>query len=106
MRLLDDAFDDIKPKELTKQDAFAGILMAANASDGHVSDEEVQGFLTPARTRRPRSRPPSAGCGRRMMPGSNPRSPPSGRRATSLRGSSPPRGGAVTEVRPCCRDRR
>ena len=46
MSLFDDAFDDIKPKDLTKQDAFAGILMAANASDGHVSDEEVQGFFT------------------------------------------------------------
>jgi hypothetical protein len=33
-------------RELTKHEAFAGILLAANASDGHVSQEEVQGFFT------------------------------------------------------------
>lgn len=46
MGLFDNAFGSSQPKELTKQDAFAGILLAANASDGHVSDEEVQGFFT------------------------------------------------------------
>ena len=46
MGLFDDTFETNKPKELSKQEAFAGILMAANASDGHVSDEEVQGFFT------------------------------------------------------------
>lgn len=33
-------------KELNVHEAFLGILLAANASDGHVSDEEVQGFVT------------------------------------------------------------
>jgi len=46
MALMDDAFGNQAPQKLTKQDAFAGILLAANASDGHISDEEVQGFVT------------------------------------------------------------
>jgi tellurite resistance protein len=46
MGLFDNTFGSSQQKELTKQDAFAGILLAANASDGHVSDEEVQGFFT------------------------------------------------------------
>lgn len=46
MGLFDSMFGGGAPKELTKQDAFAGILLAANASDGHISDEEVQGFVT------------------------------------------------------------
>jgi tellurite resistance protein len=33
-------------KSLSKEDAFCGILLAANASDGHISDEEIQGFFT------------------------------------------------------------
>lgn len=42
-------FDDLGGSgaaEFTKHDAYAGILLAANASDGHVSSEEVQGFFT------------------------------------------------------------
>jgi len=46
MGLFDGMFGGQEPKELTKQEAYAGILLAANASDGHVSDEEVQGFIT------------------------------------------------------------
>lgn len=46
MGLFDDILPSSKSKELSKHDAFAGILMLANASDGHVSDEEVRGFLT------------------------------------------------------------
>ena len=46
MGLFDSMFGGGGPKEITKQDAFAGILLAANASDGHISDEEVQGFVT------------------------------------------------------------
>ncbi|HEY8503957.1 MAG TPA: tellurite resistance TerB family protein [Gemmataceae bacterium] len=46
MGLFDNAFGSSKAEELTKQDAFAGILLAANASDGYVADEEVQGFFT------------------------------------------------------------
>jgi tellurite resistance protein len=45
MGLLDNVFGKSEPRELTRQDAYAGILLAANASDGHVSDEEVQGFF-------------------------------------------------------------
>ena len=33
-------------KELNPQEAYIGILIATNASDGHVSQEEVQGFVT------------------------------------------------------------
>ena len=33
-------------KEVSKEEAYMGILLAANASDGHISDEEVQGFIT------------------------------------------------------------
>lgn len=46
MGLFDDTLGSSKSKELTPADAYMGILLAANASDGHVSDEEVQGFFT------------------------------------------------------------
>jgi hypothetical protein len=46
MGLFDDTLGQTAPRELTKHEAFAGILLAANASDGHISDEEVQGFFT------------------------------------------------------------
>jgi uncharacterized tellurite resistance protein B-like protein len=46
MGLFDDVFSGSGPKDISKADAFAGILLAANAVDGHISDEEVQGFVT------------------------------------------------------------
>lgn len=47
MGLFDDVFGSpSSTKDYTAAEAFAGILLAANASDGHVSDEEVQGFVT------------------------------------------------------------
>jgi tellurite resistance protein len=46
MGLFDDAFGSSKPRELTKQDAFAGILLGATASDGHIADEEARGLCT------------------------------------------------------------
>ena len=47
MGLFDNLFGGMGPnKELTKQEAFAGILLSAIASDGHVSDEEAQGMWT------------------------------------------------------------
>jgi hypothetical protein len=33
-------------KELTKSDAFAGILLCACAADGHIADEEATGLCT------------------------------------------------------------
>ena len=33
-------------KELSKQEAFVGILLAAAAADGHIADEEAQGLCT------------------------------------------------------------
>ena len=33
-------------KDLTKSEAFAGVLLSAVASDGHISGEEVQGLCT------------------------------------------------------------
>ena len=33
-------------KTVTKQEAFTGILLAAAAADGHISDEEAQGLWT------------------------------------------------------------
>ena len=42
MGLFDDAFGSSKPKDLTKQEAFAGILLGATASDGHIADEEAE----------------------------------------------------------------
>ena len=47
MGLFDNMFGGSNsPKELTKEEAYMGILLAANASDGHISDEEVRGFVT------------------------------------------------------------
>src|SRR5262245_13180600 len=48
MGLFDNVFGGSKSesRELGKHEAFAGIMLAANASDGHVSQEEVQGFFT------------------------------------------------------------
>jgi uncharacterized membrane protein YebE (DUF533 family) len=46
MGLFDNVFGGSSgSKEVTKEDAYLGVLLAANASDGHVSDEEVQGFF-------------------------------------------------------------
>ncbi|MFO0797807.1 MAG: tellurite resistance TerB family protein [Gemmataceae bacterium] len=46
MGLFDDAFGESKPASLTKEVAFIGILMLADYSDGTVSDDEMQGFVT------------------------------------------------------------
>jgi len=46
MGLFDNLFSDRGRGELTKQEAFAGILMGAIASDGHISPEEAQGLCT------------------------------------------------------------
>jgi hypothetical protein len=43
-------FDNIGPekasKELSKAEAFAGILLGACDSDGHIADEEARGLIT------------------------------------------------------------
>ena len=48
MGLFDNLFGDKSSsnRELSKQEAFAGILLAASACDGHISDEEVQSLVT------------------------------------------------------------
>ena len=46
MSIFDDVFESSTPQGITKQEAFMGILLSANASDGHISDEEVQGLFT------------------------------------------------------------
>lgn len=47
MGLFDDIFGGQKAnKELSKPEAFAGILLGAMASDGHISGEECQGLWT------------------------------------------------------------
>jgi tellurite resistance protein len=46
MGLFDDTFESAKPKDLTKQEAFCGVLLGATASDGHISEEEVRGLCT------------------------------------------------------------
>ena len=47
MGLFDNLFaEKTGTRELTKQEAFAGILLAASACDGHISQEEVQGLFT------------------------------------------------------------
>jgi hypothetical protein len=33
-------------KEMTKQEAFAGLLLCATACDGHIAEEEAQGLCT------------------------------------------------------------
>ncbi|MCI0738609.1 MAG: tellurite resistance TerB family protein [Gemmataceae bacterium] len=46
MGLFDDTFESNKPREMTKHEAFAGVLLGASASDGHIADEEVRGLFT------------------------------------------------------------
>ncbi|WP_020470191.1 tellurite resistance TerB family protein [Zavarzinella formosa] len=48
MGLFDNLFGDksTSNRELSKQEAFAGILLGASACDGHISDEEVQSLFT------------------------------------------------------------
>jgi tellurite resistance protein len=47
MGLFDNIFGDKGgSKELTKQEAFAGILLGASACDGHIAQEEVQSLFT------------------------------------------------------------
>jgi tellurite resistance protein len=46
MGIFDDVLGGSRSSPLSKQEAFLGILMTANASDGHVSDEEVAGLIT------------------------------------------------------------
>ncbi|MBN9522200.1 tellurite resistance TerB family protein [bacterium] len=46
MGLFDDALGGNKPAALTKEVAFIGILMLADYSDGTVSDDEMQAFVT------------------------------------------------------------
>jgi tellurite resistance protein len=46
MGLFDDDFDALKAKGLSKQEAFAGVLLGATASDGHISDDEMRGLCT------------------------------------------------------------
>lgn len=46
MGLFDNLFGGKQEKELTKAESFAGVLLSAVASDGHISDEEVRGLCT------------------------------------------------------------
>lgn len=49
MGLFDNIFGDkssSRDRELSKQEAFAGILLGASACDGHIADEEVQSLFT------------------------------------------------------------
>ena len=48
MGLFDNLFGDKSSanRELSKQEAFAGILLGASACDGHISEEEVQSLFT------------------------------------------------------------
>lgn len=48
MGLFDNLFGDRAAggRDLTKQEAFAGILLAASACDGHASREELQSLFT------------------------------------------------------------
>jgi len=47
MGLFDNLFGSEKStKELNKSEAFAGILLGACASDGHIADEEAEGLVT------------------------------------------------------------
>lgn len=46
MGLFDSLFGGGEGKGITKQEAFAGILLAAAAADGHISEEEAQGLWT------------------------------------------------------------
>ncbi len=45
MGLFENAFDGMSgDKTLSRQEAFAGVLLAAAACDGHISNEEAQGL--------------------------------------------------------------
>ncbi len=47
MGLFDSLFSGMDTRtKLSPQEAFAGILLAASACDGHISDDEVQQLLT------------------------------------------------------------
>ena len=48
MGLFDNIFsgENTKSRGLTKQEAFAGILLGASACDGHIADEEISGLCT------------------------------------------------------------
>ena len=46
MGLFDSMFGGGEGKPITKQEAFSGILLAAAAADGHISDEEARGLWT------------------------------------------------------------
>lgn len=47
MGLFDNLFGGTnQDRELSKPEAFAGVLLSAVASDGHISDEEVRGLCT------------------------------------------------------------
>lgn len=50
MSLFDDVLGDgdsaFQPQPFGPQDAFAAILLAASACDGHIADEEVQSLVT------------------------------------------------------------
>lgn len=47
MGLFDNAFEGMAASsEMSKAEAFAGILLSAVACDGHISDEEVHGLQT------------------------------------------------------------
>jgi hypothetical protein len=47
MGLFDDVLSEMAPsQQMTKAEAFAGVLLAAVASDGHISDDEAQGLGT------------------------------------------------------------
>ena len=48
MGLFDNLFGGQKggSSNLSKSEAFAGVLLSAVASDGHISDEEVRGLCT------------------------------------------------------------
>ncbi len=46
MGLFDSLFGGGGEKAITKQEAFTGILLAAAAADGHISEEEAKGLWT------------------------------------------------------------
>lgn len=47
MGLFDSLFGGMEgSSKLTPQESFAGVLLAASACDGHISDDEVQGLIT------------------------------------------------------------
>lgn len=49
MGLFENSFDGMsRDKSLNKQEAFAALLLAASACDGHISNEEAQGLGTQA----------------------------------------------------------